>query len=66
MKKILDDMGVKDPTTTVMVGDNIRSDGTAAVTLGMNYAWQKGAPTLRCYKTFCQDPNYKMLYTKSP
>ena len=65
MKKILDDMGVKDPTTTVMVGDNIRSDGTAAVTLGMNYAWQKGgtvidAPTLRCYKTFCQDPNYKL------
>ncbi len=65
MQRILDDMGVKDPSTAVMVGDNIRSDGTAAVTLGMNYAWQKGGtvidePTLRCYKTFCQDPNYKL------
>ncbi|MCQ2914398.1 MAG: HAD hydrolase-like protein [Alphaproteobacteria bacterium] len=65
MKRILDDMGVKDPSTTVMVGDNIRSDGTAAITLGMNYAWQKGGTiideaTLRCYKTFCQDPNYKL------
>lgn len=65
MQKILDDMGVKDPSTAVMVGDNIRSDGTAAVTLGMNYAWQKGGtvidePTMRCYTVFCQDPNYKL------
>lgn len=65
MQRILDDMGVKDPSTATMVGDNIRSDGTAAITLGMNYAWQKGGTviddaTLRCYKTFCQDPNYKL------
>lgn len=65
MQRILDDMGVKDPSTAVMVGDNIRSDGTAAVVLGMNYAWQKGGTviddaTMRCYKTFCQDPNYKL------
>ena len=65
MQKILDDMGVKDPSTAVMVGDNVRSDGTAAVTLGMNYAWQKGGTvideaTMRCYTVFCQDPNYKL------
>lgn len=65
MQKILDDMGITDPSTTVMVGDNIRSDGTAAITLGMNYAWQKGGtvidePTKRCYDVFCQDPNYKL------
>ncbi len=65
MRRILDDMGVKDPSTAVMVGDNIRSDGTAAVALGMNYAWQKGGTvideaTTRCYRSFCQDPNYKL------
>ncbi len=65
MQKILDDMGVKDPSTAVMVGDNVRSDGTAAITLGMNYAWQKGGTvidkaTMRCYTVFCQDPNYKL------
>ena len=69
MKRILDDMGVKDPSTAVMVGDNIRSDGTAAVTLGMNYAWQKGGTvideaTLRCYRIFCQDKNYKLTTTE--
>lgn len=65
MERILKDMGVKDPSTAVMVGDNIRSDGGGAVVLGMNFAWQKGgtvidAPTMRCYRTFCQDPNYKL------
>ena len=65
MKRILDDMGVKDPSTAVMVGDNIRADGTAAIALGMNYAWQKGGTvidetTLRWYKVFCQDKNYKI------
>ena len=65
MRRILDDMGVKDPSTAFMVGDNIRSDGTAAVALGMNYAWQKGGTvideaTTRCYRSFCQDPNYKL------
>lgn len=65
MQRILDDMGVKDPATATMVGDNIRSDGTGAVALGMNFAWQKGGTvideaTLRCYKSFCQDPNYKL------
>ena len=65
MKRILDDMGIKDPSTAVMVGDNIRADGTAAIALGMNYAWQKGGTeiddvTLRCYKTFCQNPEYKL------
>ncbi|MBO4643771.1 MAG: HAD hydrolase-like protein [Alphaproteobacteria bacterium] len=65
MQRILDDMGIEDPSTAVMVGDNIRSDGTAAITLGMNYAWQKGGTVIdeatnRCYRTFCQDPNYKL------
>lgn len=65
MQRILDDMGVKDPKTAVMVGDNIRSDGTGAIACGMNYAWQMGGTkiddaTMRCYKVFCQDPNYKL------
>lgn len=65
MRRILDDMGIEDPSTAVMVGDNIRSDGTGAIANGMNYAWQKGgtvidAATQRCYDVFCQDPNYKL------
>ena len=65
MQRILDDMGVKNPKTAVMVGDNIRADGTGAVACGMHFAWQKqgteiDAATMRCYKTFCQDPNYKL------
>lgn len=65
MQRILDDMGVKDPKTAVMVGDNIRADGTGAIAVGMNFAWQKQGTvindaTLRCYRTFCQDPNYKL------
>ena len=65
MQRILDDMGVKDPKTAVMVGDNIRADGTGAIAVGMNFAWQKQGtvidePTNRCYRTFCQDPNYKL------
>lgn len=65
MQRILDDMGVKDPKTAVMVGDNIRADGTGAIAVGMNFAWQKQGTvindaTLYCYKAFCQDPNYKL------
>lgn len=65
MQKILGDMGVKDPKTAVMVGDNIRADGTGAIAVGMNFAWQKQGTaindaTLRCYNTFCQDPDYKL------
>ncbi|HBO59593.1 MAG TPA: hypothetical protein DD624_06780 [Alphaproteobacteria bacterium] len=65
MQRILDDMSIKDPKTAVMVGDNIRADGTGAIAVGMNFAWQKQGTvindaTLRCYETFCQDPNYKL------
>lgn len=65
MQRILDDMDIKDPKTAVMVGDNIRADGTGAIAVGMNFAWQKQGTvindaTLRCYRTFCQDPNYKL------
>lgn len=65
MQRILDDMDIKDPKTAVMVGDNIRADSTGAIAVGMNFAWQKQGTvindaTLRCYKTFCQDPNYKL------
>ena len=65
MQRILDDMDVKDKSQVVMVGDNIRADGTGAIACGINYAWQKGGTVIseateRCYRTFCQDPNYKL------
>lgn len=65
MQRILDDMGVKDKSAVVMVGDNIRADGTGAIACGINYAWQKGGTVIsdatnRCYRAFCQDPNYKL------
>jgi len=65
MKQIAADMGVTDMTKVVMVGDNIRADGTGAVMNGMNFAWQKAGTVIspeteRCYRTFCQDPNYKL------
>ena len=65
MQRIVDDMGIQDKSTVVMVGDNIRADGTGAIAIGINYAWQKAGTVIseetnRCYRTFCQDPNYKL------
>lgn len=65
MQRILTDMGIENPAEAVMVGDNIRADGTGAVAAGINFAWQKAGTeidevTRRCYKEFCRDPNYKI------
>lgn len=65
MQRILNDMGVKNPAATVMVGDNIKSDGGGAIALGMNYAWQKGGTvmsgeTLKCYEIFFKNSHYRL------
>ena len=65
MQRIINDMGVTDNKTVVMVGDNVRADGTGAITIGANYAWQKGGTdlspvTIRCYDELNQEKEYKL------
>ncbi|MGN0903968.1 MAG: HAD family hydrolase [Alphaproteobacteria bacterium] len=65
MCMILEDMGVKDPSAVVMVGDNIRSDGGCAGSVGAAFAWQKKGTevteqTARCYAKFAANPEYKI------
>ena len=65
MQRIINDMGVTDNKTVVMVGDNVRADGTGAITIGANYAWQKGGTdlspvTIRCYEELNQEKEYKL------
>lgn len=65
MSMILEDMGVKDPSAVVMVGDNIRSDGGCAGSVGAAFAWQKKGTevterTARCYAKFAANPEYKI------
>lgn len=65
MQRIINDMGIDDNKSVVMVGDNVRSDGTGAVTIGAHYAWQKGGTnldpvTLRCYEELNQETTYKL------
>ncbi len=65
MKRIIAEMGIENPAEAVMVGDNIRADGTGAIAAGINFAWQRAGTeidevTRRCYEEFCRDPNYKI------
>lgn len=65
MQRIINDMGISDNASVVMVGDNVRADGTGAVTIGANYAWQKGGTdlsptTIRCYEELNQEKEYKL------
>lgn len=64
LQQIMDDMGVK-PEHTVMVGDNIRSDGGSGIGAGTDYAWQKAGTVMksetdRCMSEMNDKPDYKI------
>lgn len=65
MKRILQDMGIADAGSVLVVGDNIRADGGCAAAVGAEFAWQKkgtevSEQTSRCYAVFASNPDYKI------